>query len=472
MIDRLLLFGVSGDLTARYLLPALAALHEARALPPDFAVLGAATRDWNDARLRTRALRSLDQHAPGLSHATRDRLARALRYRRVDFDDPRTVEAVVEAASGGEPVAAYLALPPQLYPSALEALWAAGLPRGSRIALEKPFGEDHASAMALNALLARRCGTEVERTIFRVDHVLGMGTVLNLIGLRAANPPLDAFWNSRYVEQVDVLWDETIALEGRAKFYDRAGALKDVMQNHMMQLLTLFAMEPCARFEEGELREHKVGVLRAIRPMDLEDAARRSRRARYTAGRLADGREVPSYVDEPGVDPARDTETFAEVVLHIDNARWAGTRFVLRAGKALATRRNGIEVHFRPAAAARGEAAVAPASLWIGIDGPENLALTLTGLQPSSPPRYTPLTLETPFPKSALPAYARVLVDLLRGDSTLSVRGDEAELAWKVLTPVLDAWKAGRVELESYPAGSNGPGRSATTEAGAEPVQP
>ena len=245
--------------------------------------------------------------------------------------------------------------------------------------------------------------------------------------------------------QVEILWEETLALEGRAGYYDRAGALKDVMQNHMLQVLSLLAMEPPARLDERELRDRKVDVLRSIRPPEFG----RTRRARYTAGRVAappegSGENVPAYADEDGVEPERQTETFAEVALELEGERWAGTRFLLRAGKALSRRRKMAIVRFRSAAD----------ELRIGLDGPDDLTLQLTGGAPASP---APLRLSAAPPHDEVPAYGRVLLDVLNGGSTLSVRGDEAEQAWRVLTPVLEAWDEGLVPLEEYPAGSAGP---------------
>ena len=283
--------------------------------------------------------------------------------------------------------------------------------------------------MALNELLARAAGEAGEQAVFRVDHALGMATVQNLLALRRHDPVLAAVWDAEHIEQVEVRWEEDLALEGRAGYYDGAGALKDVMQNHMLQVLCLLAMEPPAGPGERELRDAKVAALRAARAPRPDAAAGCTRRARYGAGRIGD-RAVPAYVDEEGVDPDRGTETFAEVVLELDTPRWRGTRFVLRAGKALRARRKEAVVRFRAASPT-----ARPASLRIGIDGPRDVALRLTGV--------APMTLTGPPPASDLPPYGHVLLDLLDGGSTLSVRGDEAEEAWRVVEPVLAAWRDG-----------------------------
>jgi glucose-6-phosphate 1-dehydrogenase len=442
-INRLLLFGASGDLVGRFILPALSALRAAGKLGDDFEVVGAARESWSDEEFRDRAAERLADHAAGVPADARAVVLRALRYRAFDFGDRASVEALVNAGDG--PLAAYLALPTGVFPAAIAALDAAGLPAGSRIVLEKPFGENLGDAVELNSLLARVGPDAGPSGVFRVDHVLGMATTQNLIGMRAADGVLEPVWNAEHIERVELLWEETLALEGRAGYYDRAGALKDVLQNHVLQVLTLIAMEPPASLEESDLRDAKVDVLRAVRPPS------RSRRARYTAGRVGE-HEVPSYVDEEGVDPARGTETFAEVVLELDSERWAGTEFVLRAGKALGHKRKGAFVRFRSPAGRPAD------SLWIGIEGPDDIRLTLAGRAVGPPPGLAQFDLSGEPPPSELPAYGQVLLDVLAGGCSLSVRGDEAEEAWRVMTPVLEAWSRGEVPLEEYAAGSAGPG--------------
>jgi glucose-6-phosphate 1-dehydrogenase len=471
MIERLLLFGATGDLVGRFLLPALAELYDEGKLPDGFRVVGTARKDWNDETFRRHAARRLEQHvATDVSAASHQALVRSLCYRKVDFDDPGSVAEAVAAAGGesvagarAQSVAAYLALPPVGFPAALRALGAVGLPSGSRIVLEKPFGEDLKSAVELNRLLARVAGVAGEQAVFRVDHALALATVQNLLGVRLANRVLEPVWNSAHIEQVDILWDETLALEGRAS-YDKSGALKDVIQNHLLQILCLIAMEPPVSLGERDLRDRKLDVLRSVRQLTPKDAASRTRRARYTAGRLAgtggaDGRTVPDYVEEDGIDSKRNTETFAEVMLEIEGWRWSGTRFLLRTGKALARRRKEAVVRFRPVPHLPfgGDAEPSANELRIGLDGPHDFALSLTGFTTGPPPHLAPLVLDAELSAPDLPAYSRVLMEVLDGDSTLSIRGDEAEEAWRVLTPVLQAWAEDRIPLEEYPAGSAGP---------------
>lgn len=458
MIDKLVLFGASGDLAGRFLLPAPAALHAADRLPPGFVLVGAATQEWDDDRFRAEVERHLAEHAPDVRSASQRAVVDAARYRRVDVADADSVARVLHAA-GDAPLVAYLALPPGLFPATVSALGGAGLPAGSRIAVEKPFGTDLAGARELNALLRQVLGDAGESAVFRVDHVLGMSTVQNLVGLRTADPVLAAVWDGAHVEQVDVLWEETLALEGRAGYYDGAGALQDVLQNHVLQVLSLVAMEPPAGPGERDLRDAKVRALRSLRPVAPADVAVRTRRARYTAGRLAttggaDGLEVPDYAAEDGVAPARGTETYTDLLLESDAPRWAGTRFRLRAGKALAARRKGVLLRFRPILDLPVSGDRPPAGeLWVGLDGPNDITLRMAGRADEGP---APVALTGEPPPSPLPPYARVLLDVLSGGSALSVRGDEAEEAWRVLTPVMQSWADGQPPLLSYPAGSSG----------------
>ncbi|MGH8912706.1 MAG: glucose-6-phosphate dehydrogenase [Acidimicrobiia bacterium] len=462
MIKTLVLFGATGDLAGRYLFPALAKLQESDRLPDDFAVVGSAEDDGNDEVFRSHVTEELDEHAADVAADARDLLVRSLRYQAVDFADSASVAEIMTAAGSDAPLAAYLALPPSVFPAAVEGLGAVGLPEGSRLAIEKPFGVDLDSAVALNGLLGRQFGATTDDLVYRVDHVLGMATVQNLLGLRFANRVLEPVWNSAHIEQVEIAWEETIALEGRAGFYDHTGALEDVMQNHMTQVLCVAAMEPPAGPDHQQMAAAKLELLRAVRSVTPDAVDKRTRRARYTEGRLADtggggGRRVPDYVEEAGVDPGRSTETFAEVVLSIDNDRWAGTPFVLRAGKAMAGRRKGVTVRFRPAAEVPFPATSGPVpnELWIGIDGPRDISLRISGSP--HPPELAPLVLAAPPPDVELPAYARVLLDILGGGGSLSVGGPAAEEAWRIFMPVIQGWAEAKVPMEQYEAGSSGP---------------
>src|SRR5262245_45589040 len=267
----------------RYLLPGLAALQTRGHLPAGFELVGVARDDWEDDRFRSWAARWLEREAAGVDATARAALVRASRYRRIDLGNPASVMACV---AGDGPVAVYLALPPAVFGIAVSALHEAGLPADSQVVLEKPFGEDLESARALNRLLAERFD---ERHVFRVDHFLAMTTVQNVLGTRLANRVLEPIWNSAHIEEIEIVWDETLALEGRAGYYDHVGALRDMVQNHLLQLLCLVAMEPPISLGERDLRDRKVDVLRSVRPLQADDVGARTRRARYRG-----------YVDEDG----------------------------------------------------------------------------------------------------------------------------------------------------------------------------
>jgi glucose-6-phosphate 1-dehydrogenase len=308
-------------------------------------------------------------------------------------------------------------------------------------------------AIELNRLLS---GLYPEQAIFRVDHFLAMTTVQNILGTRLANRILEPIWSSAHISQVDIVWDESLALEGRAGYYDGVGALKDMLQNHLLQILCLVAMEPPISLGDRDLRDRKVDVLRSIRPLTLDAAVRRTRRARYTAGQIG-SHAVPAYTAEDGVESRHRTETFAEVCFELDNWRWAGTIFRLRTGKALGRDRKEVAAHFRPVP-----------HLPFAHDGPEPLNALRFGLEPESVSleltgtgqrtgTLVPLTLATQLAPAALPPYAQLLRDILTGNCALSIRADEAEESWRVVTPVLDAWSKELVPLQEYAAGSDGP---------------
>jgi glucose-6-phosphate 1-dehydrogenase len=449
MIERLAIIGASGDLTARFLLPALASLHQAGELSQQFQLVAASRDDWDDATFRRWAADQLDLHAPELGPAAKEAVVASARYHQVDVTNADSMRPLI---AGGEPVAAYLALPPSVFPPAVASLHAAGMPPGSTIVLEKPFGESLEEAIELNLLLASLLP---EEAVFRVDHFLAMSTVQNVLGTRLANRVLEPIWNSSHIAEIEIVWDETLGLEGRAGYYDGVGALKDMIQNHLLQLLCLVAMEPPISLDQRGLRDRKVDVLRSIRPLDEADVLR-TRRGRYTAGTTR-GHAVPSYVDEEGVDPARGTETFAEIQLAIDNWRWPDTVFRLRTGKALSRDRMEVAVHFRdvPHLPFLRDREVQPNVLRFGLE-PENVSLELTGVG-SKAGALSPLILVAQLQPGRLPAYGRLLLDVLNRDAALSIRGDEAEESWRVVEPVIDAWSKNLVPIQDYRAGSNGP---------------
>lgn len=477
MISQLVIFGATGDLTSRLLLPALAELAAKGLLPADFVLTGSAAVTMDTAGFRDHGARALAEHGGDQPSSARDWIVDRMHFVPADATDPEALAAVI--GTGQTPIACHLALPTGVIPGVLEGLAMIGLPAGSRIAVEKPFGDDLDGAKSLADLIGRLFGDDADETIFTVDHALGMGPVQALLPLRFANRFPGALWSGEHIAEVRVLWEESMALEGRAAYYDRSGALKDVMQNHMMQVLAMATIEqpdpPGAespgtdssgteasgpsKVDAAALRKRKTELLGAVVRPSIEEAARRSRRGRYTAGTLADdpdggGRRVPSYVDEDGVDPSRATETFAEVSFEIDSPRWQGTRFRLRAGKALSARRKGIEVIFRPVVGnAMGQ------RLWFGVDGPNDMECDLVAAStPGQQADTSVMGVRGPQPEADLNPYAHVLKNILDGGSQIAAGIEESELAWKILTPFLEAWDRGLVEMEDYPAGGTGPG--------------
>lgn len=455
MINQLIIFGATGDLTSRFLLPALAELRAKDLLSNDFHVIASATSKMSTEDFRSRTAAELEEHSVASSESEWNWLVERVEYHQADATNADEIASLIN----GNGVGCYLALPAGLMADAIRALKNADLPSGSRIAIEKPFGLDLDDANELAALIDELFGDNADEIIFNVDHALGMAPVQAMIQLRLANPFPEAVWNSEHIEEFRMLWEESLALEGRAGFYDGTGALKDVMQNHMMLILALSTMElPTTQGGEpvdmSELRAKKIELLKSVRPLSNDDAVMCSQRARYTAGTVSpaadESHEVPDYVAEDGVDPALETETFAEVVLQVDNPRWEGTRFRLRTGKALRQHRKGIEVCFRPTRPAEE-----CSTLWIGVDGPLDVQLTLNTRDTKD--ELTTLHLHGDQPEADLAPYAHVLHNFLTGGTELAVGVEEARLAWEILTPVIEAWERGDVAMGEYKAGSDGP---------------
>jgi glucose-6-phosphate 1-dehydrogenase len=350
------------------------------------------------------------------------------------------------------PVAIYFALPPRVSQLACEALAPGQVPAGTRLVMEKPFGSSEESARHLNETLA---ALVPEDHIHRVDHFLGKATVLNILGLRFANTFLEPVWNREHIEKVEIVFDEDLALEGRARYYDGAGALRDMIQSHLLQIMALLAVEPPASVDERDLRDAVATVLRAS--SIKAPYAKSTRRARYTAGSIG-GRAVPDYTKEEGIDAARGTETLAEVEVEIDNWRWQGVPFILRSGKALGNKRKEAVVTFRPVPhLPKGFTGVdSPNQLRIGF-GPDTLQFDVDVNGPGDILSLDRATLKAELSGSELLPYGEVLEGVLTGDPLLSVRADTAEDCWRILEPVLKAWARGSAPLEEYTAGSDGP---------------
>ncbi len=455
-MKRIVIFGATGDLTARYLVPALAKLYEAGKLPDGIKVTGVDRREWanNKNGFRRLMLDSLEQHAGTISAGARARMVtEVLEYRQADVTDAESVISALEPLN--EPILAYLALPPTVFAPTLEALKKADLPEGSRVAIEKPFGVDLESAQSLNRLLHEFLP---EKSIFRIDHFLAWQPFPTIMGLRFANGILEPLWDRNYIDRVEILWEETLALEGRAGYFDHAGAFKDLVQNHLLQLLCMTAMEAPTALHRRDLRDRKVDLMRAIRHLSPEEAKTHTVRARYGAGRIGDN-EIPAYTAEEGVDPSRGTETFAQVTLMIDNLRWTGVPFVLRGGKALSRFRGEIAVFFKPVPHLAFQKADDPQPNVLRVRlGPDRVTLNLNVNGPYDPFDLRSMELSAEFaPQEFFAAYERVFEDLLEGNTTLFIRADEAEESWRVSDPILDAWHKGLVPLLEYPAGSEGP---------------
>ncbi len=444
-MTRLVIFG-SGDLTKRYLLPAVAELIAADVLSDDLTIEVVGRRELTTAEFHDQ----LGEPLADVESEPRAQLLELLSYRQGDGSDADDVRRVVGAATG--PIVAYLALPPSVFPAAVEALAAVDLPRGSRIVVEKPFGSDAESAAALNELLL---DTIPAHDVFRVDHFLGKQTAHDILALRFANSVFEPLWTNRNVASVEIVWDEELALEGRAGYYDSNGAARDMIQNHLLQLLCLVAMEPPSELTSEALADRKVEVLRATHPWDAT-ATSCSVRARYTAGTIGD-RDVPSYVDEDDVDPDRGTETYAQITFAIDTPRWSGVPFVLRSGKALSRGRHEVAVRFTQVPPVDFcPDAPQPNVLRFEVK-PDRVTLDATLTAGEGMFALAPVVLASKPSEPDLSAYASVLADVLEGDNVLSVRGDEAVEAWRVVQPVLDAWERDDVPLLEYEAGSEGP---------------
>ena len=447
-ITTLLVLGGSGDLASRLLLPALGDLLTSEP-QRRVTLIGAGSEDWTDVHWRhviRTAFATMKAKGPAV-----DDLLKSTRYFRADVTNADDLSRLLEACEGTP--ALYFALPPAVAAMACKALEKVSLPPKTVLALEKPFGTDRRSAIALNAQLAKLVP---EDQVQRVDHFLGNSTVLNLLGLRFANRILEPVWNSDHIQRVDVIYDETLALEGRARYYDKAGALIDMIQSHLLQVLAVIAMEPPSTLSSQDLRDAKGAVLRATRVWN-DSPLESSRRGRYTAGTV--GREkIPSYVDEPGVDPSRETETLAEATFQIDTWRWAGVPFTLRSGKAIGERRREIVVTFRPAPhvpkGLRG--AHQPTKLRLML-APDTMSLELNINGPGDPDVIERASLTADFGPGQLHAYGEVLAGVLDSDPALSVRGDTAVECWRIVAPILKEWSEGKVPLDSYRAGSLGP---------------
>jgi glucose-6-phosphate 1-dehydrogenase len=463
----LVIFGASGDLTRRKLLPAIYSLAVRDLLPERFAIVGVARTEETDAEFRSRmkgAVRELGRDR--LDEKVWKRLADGMHYLATDFAADRGEDALVallakldeQRGTAGNRVF-YLAVPPGAISTLVEEL---GSRRGerqgwTRLIVEKPFGSDRSSARRLNREIQQYFR---EREIFRIDHYLGKETVQNMLALRFANGIFEPIWNRQFVDHVEITVAESIGIEGRAAFYESAGAIRDVFQNHLLQLVALTAMEPPIDFSSESVRNEKVKVLRAIRP----PGARRVVRGQYGRGHV-EGRQVPGYREEPGVGRRSSTDTFVAAKLYVDNWRWAGTPFYVRVGKRMPKRETTISIQFKraphPPFAREASEGVSPNVLLVHIQPDEGVSLGVGAKVPGQGMTLRTVHMDFLYGgafRTELPeAYERLVLDCLLGDATLFTRSDEVDEQWRLVDSIVASWKRSRTAFPNYDAGTWGP---------------
>jgi glucose-6-phosphate 1-dehydrogenase len=465
-VSTLLLFGATGDLARRMLLPSLYGLDSDGLLPGELRIVGTARTELDDEAFRGRAREALEQHLPPgfLQPDVLARFLERLSYVALDATEPGGFAKLAEAV--GDPdrgVAIFLSTAPSLFKSTIAGLQSAGLTSAKvRMALEKPLGTDLKSSREINDAVA--AAFPEERT-FRIDHYLGKETVQNLLALRFANLMFEPLWNSAHIDHVQISVAETVGLEGRGDYYDGTGALRDMVQNHMLQLLALVAMEPPTNFDATAVRDEKVKILRSLRPISPDEVATHCVTGQYTRGAI-DGQMVPGYVEELGRDST--TETFVALKAHVDNWRWKGVPFYLRTGKRLPKRHTEIFIQFNCVPhsifAARG-AKTQPNKLVIGLQPEETIRLLMMAKTPGLDRdgirlREVPLDLGLAnafADRRRRIAYERLLLDLIEGDPTLFVRRDEVEAQWAWIDGIRAAWAEAGLTPRPYPAGTWGP---------------
>ncbi|WP_086820354.1 glucose-6-phosphate dehydrogenase [Allokutzneria sp. NRRL B-24872] len=467
----LVIFGVTGDLSRKKLMPAIYDLANRGLLPPGFALTGFARREWADQDFEQVVYEAVKQHArTPFRQEVWDRLAEGCRFVQGSFDDDAAFDSLVETigdldrvrGTGGNH-AFYLSIPPGAFPAVCRQLARSGLSAQNpdqwrRVVIEKPFGSDLATAKDLNRVV-----NEVfpEDSVFRIDHYLGKETVQNILALRFANQLFEPIWNSNYVDHVQITMAEDIGLGGRAGYYDGIGAARDVIQNHLLQLLALTAMEEPVSFDPAALRAEKVKVLSATRPAGPIDET--TARGQYTGG-WQGGQKVPGLLEEGGFAPDSVTETFAAVELEVNTRRWAGVPFYLRTGKRLGRRVTEIAVVFKRAPHLPFDSTATEElgenALVIRVQPDEGITLRFGSKVPGTAMQIRDVTMDFgyghAFTESSPEAYERLLLDVLLGEPSLFPMNDEVELSWKILDPVLKHWAA-KGRPEEYKAGTWGP---------------
>ena len=469
----LIIFGASGDLTARKLIPGLYNLACEGCMNPDFEVLGIGRTPMSSEEFRKKT-----GEAAAKSKDTRDfsesgwkDFERRLQYMVGDVNEPKFYPQLrghlneMEKTGSSPNHLFYVSTPASVAGPIIGGLGTVGLNRRdrgwTRIVLEKPFGRDLESAQALNAVVR---GVFDENKVYRIDHYLGKETVQNILVFRFGNSLFEPVWNRNYIDYVEITAAETVGVENRAAFYEETGALRDMVANHLLQLLALTAMEPPLAFDADSVREQKVQVFRSIRPMSGEDVARFTARGQYGSGAI-DGKRVPGYRHEPGVNPNSTTETYAAVRFYIESWRWAGVPFYIRTGKQLARNLTEIRVHLKPtpqALFARMSSVIEPNVITISIQPDEGISIAFEAKRPGTQVQTVTVqanfSYQTSFGSKGPVAYETLLLDSMRGDATLFTRGDEVEAEWRIITPIEEAWaRLPPPDFPNYAAGSEGP---------------